>query len=92
MGNSNKDGGRSWSGASAPRTTPPDDESDRNAEKIAAVVGGRIVAHSPWVYFDGLRGEDLAMCDDEGVDLKIRVTTSEACALLARLRELRGVK
>jgi hypothetical protein len=93
MGNSNKDGRRSWGGSCTPRTAPPETEADRNAAKIAALVGGHVVADNPWVYFAGLSGEDLARCDDgEYIALEIRVTCDEACALLARLRELRGLK
>jgi hypothetical protein len=94
MGNSNKDGGRSWGGASAPRTAPPETEDDENAAKIAALVGGVVVAYAPWVYFHD--GRDLVRCDagndDECIAIEIRVNFAEACALLSRLREIRGVK
>ncbi len=76
-----------------------DDDLARTVAKIAEVVGGSPYEKvTEWVYFDGLPGfgDDpcsMARCLGESrVDLEIRVTTSEACVLLARLRELRGVK
>ena len=86
-----EDKAKPWGDFLAPRTAPPETDEDRDAAKIAALTGGHVVADAPWVYFPGANGDDLARCDvGEFIALEILVTCDEACALLERLRELRG--
>ena len=76
-----------------------DDDLARTAAKIAKVVGGSPFKKVPqWVYFDGLPGfgDDpcsMARCSGNSrVDLDLRVSCDEACALLSRRLDLRGQK